>query len=388
MVAAGSLGVNAAAMSGALTLDDVSAAGSMSGLILPAWMSGKAVGEWFQISGTELAGSAGAPGSTSGDTASSAAKRVYAYCGMAVKDSELWLLANGGHNDYSGNEVSSIDLAQDTPAWELRASKSPTPAADVRYYADGKPSARHTYWYNHWVPQRNRLMMFGNRFAWGTPVSFSDQVDGFNPDTDTWDAEGTWAAGSGYCTCVDPTTGNAYAGGTSLVKWTQATDSWGTVATYGSSQVYGQLAFDATRNQLFNLAIGDAFGYGGGVVTAYKIDPSTGARTAITFNASAGKTAFDALAAANGALTPALSYNADLDVFYYYNGWGASNRARIFVITPNSGAVWDIAVLPVSGVTPVESLNGVMNKFQYVSALRGCVLLAQGVQDIYFIRTS
>jgi hypothetical protein len=67
---------------------------------------------------------------------------------------ELILAANGGHNDYYGNEVYAIAMRNDSPAWVRLTDPSPSSAITLQSsgatntqhaYSDGKPRSVHGY---------------------------------------------------------------------------------------------------------------------------------------------------------------------------------------------------------------------------------------------------
>ncbi len=302
---------------------------------------------------------------------------------MGLRNSEIILAANGGHSDYSGNQVTSLDLAHDAPAWVLRSAASAVVAMDVPYYADGKPSSRHTYWSTIWNAQHNRLMLHYTRFCYGRGVSFTNS-NGFDLDTNTWDAQGTWANGFS-AGCADAN-GDCYAMGVnyfSLNKWTAATDSWATVATFADAINVNPVCFDTRRSHLFALAWGDGQGDGTGL-NALRIAGTT--KTTITFNPSAALTQFQSDAPAYSAM----EYDPVNDQYLFYEG-AAGRTGRVYVVKPNDSAVWDLSILSLGSgsVTPDAAVGaGMYNRFKYVAALGGFVSMNSGTGNVYFLRTA
>ncbi len=352
-------------------------------------MQGQPLNTWFAIAGTVHAGSAAAPGDDPTDAFASSNRRL-SYSGMGLRNCEIILAANGGHQDYSGNEVTSLDLSQDTPAWVLRSAASPAGAIsmDVPYYSDGKPSPRHTYWSTIWSEQHNRLMLHYTRFVWGNGVSFGNS-NGFNLDTNTWDAQGTWGTSNYTAGCVDAQ-GNCYAMGMgyfALNKWTAATGLWSNVATYSEAINVNPVCFDPKRGHLFALAWGDGQGNNLGTslgMSAIRIAGTT--KTNITFNASAAVTQFKS----DAPIYSAMEYDPVNDQYLFYEG-GAARTGRVYVVKPNDTAVWDLSVLTLGAgsVLPDAAVGaGVFNRFKYVPALRGFVLMSSGTSNVYFMRTA
>ena len=352
--------------------------------IHPAWMQGQPLNTWFAIPGTVHAGSAAAPGDDPTDIYASSNRRL-SYSGMGLRNCEIILAANGGHSDYSGNEVTSLDLSQDVPAWVLRSAASPASAIsmDVPYYSDGKPSSRHTYWSTIWSAQHNRLMLHRSSFVWGKGVSF-DNANGFNLDTNTWDPQGTWS--NGYTANCADAQGNAYAMGVNyftLNKWTSSTSTWSTVATYDDAINFNPVVFDPTRGHLFALAWGDGQGDGTGL-NAIRISGNT--KTSITFNASAALTQFKS----DAPIQSSMEYDPVNDQYLFYEG-AAGRTGRVYVVKPNNTAVWDLSIMTLGAgsVLPDAAVGGgLFNRFKYVPALRGFVLMSSGTSNVYFMRTA
>jgi hypothetical protein len=353
----------------------------------PAWIQAVALNTWVAIPGTVHAGSAAAPSDDPLDVSASSNRRL-SYSGMGLRDSEIVMAANGGHGDYSGNEVTSIDLSKDAPAWVLRSAASATVASNVPYYPDGKPSSRHTYWSTTWNAQHNRLMLHYSRFVYGSGTSFLSS-NGFDLDTNTWDPKGTWSDGCS-AGCAD-SNGDCYAMGVgyfALNKWTAATDTWATVATFGDAINVNPVCYDSTRGHLFALAWGDGQGNTlGGVsksLSAIKIVGSN--KTNITFNPSSAVTQFQI----DQPVYSAMEYDPVNDQYLFYAG-AAGSTSRVYVVKPNSSTVWDMSILTLGAgsVVPGAAVGaGVFNRFRYVSQLRGFVLMSSGTSNLYFLRTA
>jgi len=303
---------------------------------------------------------------------------------MGLRDCEIVLAAGGGHSDYSGNEVTSIDLAQDAPAWVLRSAASTSTAMDVPYYSDGKPSSRHTYWSTTWNAQRNRLMLHYSRFVYGSGVSFTAS-NGFNLDTNTWDAQGTWS--NGYSVGCADANGDCYAMGVgyfALNKWTAATDTWSTLATFADAINVNPVCYDSSRAHLFALAWGDGQGNASPAISAIRIVGTT--KSTITFNPSAAVTQFQT----DEPIYSAMEYDPVNDQYLFYEG-AAGSTSRVYVIKPNASTVWDMSIMTLGtgSVVPDPAVRGgVFSRFKYVAALRGFVLMSAGTSELYFLRTA
>lgn len=334
----------------------------------PAWRNA-AVNEWAAIANTAVP------------------QELKDYCGIALRSDnvavELFSGATGGHGgNLTNNRVMTIDLLADVPAWVQRlAASDPTGWATngstgAYFPSDGRPAPRHNYAGCFWSPERNTYVVQGRFFG---SESYDHRV------TDAWSSAGGWTqlgdrTPSASTEACDPATGTYYTNVS--FKWDAASNVWSTWTLSGAPAV-GRLgnAFDTSRGTLFHLSTGDGWSSADSTINCCRIATS-GAKTAITFNASAAWTQFQANA--SNFLGATLVYNADLDVFYFYAGQGQT----IYVIVPNSGTTWDMAVLAVTGVTPPTHL--VFGKLKYSSRLKALILTPANDTagyNIHYLRT-
>jgi PKD repeat protein len=354
---------------------------------LPAWLSGKPLREWFQISGTSGAG--GAHG--------------YAYCGawLDLVNSKLGMSGPGGHGDGYDNRSVVLNLLQDTPAWATLRADAGATENDVFYYTvDGSRASSHTYSFSHYVTQRSRAMIFG--FFGGYPNAHtSPQIDGQNTTTGAWDVAGTWAnltADGQFGQCMDAATGDVWGVvGTKVHKWAQATATHSVLQDFGG---VGEMArtscWDSSRSQLFTIGFGNGRDPDGTkTFYAYKIPSAGTSRTIITLSGGAAAQYLN-----SAPYSQALEYDSANDVFYAYaGGLGASGAVDspkdIYVITPNSGSTWgcELMVHGSGSITPVASCSaGVHNRFRYVPGLGAIVYVAFNTSNtspaVYAMRVS
>lgn len=338
----------------------------------PAWIANKPLNTWFEIPNTAGAGGAA----------------IDAYSGMAVNDRncELIIAAAGGHGDSSDNRVVSISLAADTPSWTVRMQPSLITAQNVAYYVDGKPTSRHVYSSAHFVPQLNRVMLFGTRASYGSAWDFG-KVDAFSLDTNTWDKAGTWAdiTGAYFGAAQIRATGEVISVG--LKKWSPVDKKWtDLVSNANGDAVRWPMAFDPRRNQVFCLQWGDGQGFDPQRMVASRAPVGGAQQIAVSFNPSAALTQW----LADKPSYAGMDYDADNDRFLFYSGQGDA-AGRVYVITPNDGNVWDMSLLSVgAGSAKIAATpdSGVQNRLRYIPALRGFVLLARGSANLYFLRTA
>lgn len=355
----------------------------------PAWMAGAMLNQWMEIPGTVY------PSNRASES----------YSGMAVTpNGRIIVAASGGHTDGDSNEVYGIDLAQNAPAWTLLCAASPTVTYEQPYAPDGKPSARHTYDTPQYVPSLNRVILAGAYAVAKSGNSSFPTVDGFNLSTNTWDRAGTYAYSTmspypGPVNGVYPPTGSVgYSGGTLMGcmidgdgniwgaggthKYTVATNTWSQPTNGNISTPRGPWAHDSNRNQAFGLCFGDGRGYSLnlGVVATKRVGNLI---SIVNIKPSAASAQF----AADKPEYCAMTFDPINDQYLYYSGTG-TQAGRVYVVKPNTGDTWDMSILPSSGSVRSTGSSGIHNRFQYVAAFKGVVMLPANGSGVYFMRTA
>lgn len=365
----------------------------------PAWLSAP-VGEWAQISGVALNSS----------TAN--------YGGLALRDDgdrvELCEALAGGHTSgqwLTDNRVRTLRLDVNVPAWVQRRGPSDATGWDTTgitsaYFADGRPVPRHTYVHAHWSP-RYAGYLFGGAFSGVNADGATPGHELFVPSGDTG---GDWLLQSDpsrlanrpsthyFMSAVEPTSqdgclfysGNAY-------KWNSAADTYTAWTLTGDAVTLarGGSAIDTRRNAVVQIGGNGWYtqaGAGSPGIRAVRVDWSTGVKTAITFNASAGKTDFEAVCPYFTGTS--LVYDAEADLYYLYNGNTGSpvltgQGAKVYKITPRDSLAeaWDIEVMAVTGVTPAAEPNnsGSYDKLKWVPRWK-TLILGVSSQLPYYLR--
>lgn len=343
----------------------------------PQWMNGKSVHEWFSISGTTHAGSPAAPNEDIRDNFANSTRRL-AYSNITIKDNEVFLAAVGGHGDYGGNEVTSIDLSSNNPTWQLRSASSTGIVVDVPYYPDGKPTSRHTYWTNLWSSTRNRIMLHRTRFSYGFAVSFPDS-NGFDPVQNKWDPDNTWS--DGYSAVTSDSRDNAWAlldvGGGQLYRWEAITDTWTKTWDFRPLRFpNGPMVQDTRRDQLFTLAWWDGWGVGTSI-SAILFNSGWTTATPITFNSGSALSQFMTDKPAYATMI----YDPDNDRYVFFDGM----QRKLYEIIPNASTTWDIRIInTIWNLPPISSYS--FSRMGYIASLKGIVVMPSGTQNLYFMK--
>lgn len=344
--------------------------------VLPAWLDALAIGEWFEIPETALSAVEPSPVPFGN---SGPASKVIAWTSFVVdtRTSRVYSVANGGHSDYSGNEVDLLDIERERPAW--RELLPPTSAANYTacsaYYADGRPTSRHTYYGVTFDELGDRIMLFGGSWSCDNGVPFLTTIDSYNIGANAYSAAGTHPQFPDIFSSVpafsrDPATGDVYVNNfRTLGRWSRSTNEFAILSPTGSEISWGyqaMSAFDSSRGRILFL--------GGQNADRHIYTPSANAFTQVTLKGSLSSY----VAAAEG---HAMFYVPTLDR-YLIRGDGAGGT--IYQVHPST---FEITQFPTtSGVAVPSTENGPYNKFLYVPRLGGAVYVPTYFGNAWFLR--
>ena len=122
----------------------------------PAWYQAATDKQWTSLTGgpaPQLSNVNPCPGggcSYSGNTGQ--ASVVLANVGATASPDSMIIAFQGGHVDYAGNEVYEYMFSEDVPRWYRRVDPSTSVQIDTPYYADGRPTSRHGYKFDCFIP--------------------------------------------------------------------------------------------------------------------------------------------------------------------------------------------------------------------------------------------
>lgn len=258
----------------------------------PTYMAGVGTNTWFEIAGTTMAAAVASFPDPLGSTPFGGVRKdnLGSYSGACVEfnGTKVFEGLGGGHTDLNGNQMLSIDFLANTPAYALL--RAPTPNAQtsqgVRYYADGRPISRHTYWEN-WHTPDGRVYAIGCGSMWNDAGGAAPWVDYFDTATNDYGASGhgipdvpTGIYNPDIPHCQD-STGNIWVhtkdSGT-LCRFNYATRTW---TTFSATTTSGQfpIVYDPVNNRIVHLA-------GNGWARAYNAPQGSNTSTTITFSGS------------------------------------------------------------------------------------------------------
>jgi hypothetical protein len=349
----------------------VSVAGGQAASVLcgplPAWIDREPLFRWIPVPTSNTANSVAAQPNPGGN---GAFQVVDAWGGAAATPKGDVYLWGGGHWGYAGNEVYCLHLNAESPTWERLNQPSSNVVADVEYYADGRPSPRHTY-QSFWVAG-GKLKSLGGAYVYGSSNVSPRSFDVFDLGTKTWQTK-TSSVGGNWYACGDHETGYIYAVGAGPSYTTQyaslAPDN--TWRLLGSSSLwlgqYGGSAFDSRRKRIYRIGSYDA-----NIRVEYWQLGSGPADPALT---GAAATVFDTCGS-----YPGVDYDSRNDWILLRVGNG-TGVYRLDCATLQCDA------LPVTGTVVNPGESAVCGRFKYVPELRGFVYVARW-GTAYFLRTA
>jgi hypothetical protein len=330
---------------------------------LPAWVSALAVGEWVEVP-TSNAISAVAYGTSPGGTV---ANVVDAWGGIAVSQTGDVYFFGGGHADYAGNEIYKLALNQASPAYSRLNDPTATVRTNENYYADGKPTARHTY--QALCVRDDELVCVGGASLWGTGSVDPQYTDVFDLTDLTWTTQ--VATGGQWPACIDRATGVIYAVQKNTFYFRFASLSTGNSwSTLGNGAVdpwsaFSASCFDSARSRIYSIGNTDS-------IDVHYWEVGTGA--------------------ANPTLTGAAV--AQFDNASGYNGVDYGDVNDCILLKAATGATvhklncdtLECTTYSTTGDTPGDATNGVNGRFKYVPDLKGFIYVPSW-GNAYFLRT-
>jgi hypothetical protein len=183
----------------------------------PAWFQAMADKTWSTVAATARIRNV-LPNPYPGGTDSSGIIAAWGGATVDTTRQELQILAQGGHNDYHGNEVYVLPLNTASPAW-ARVSNPRYSFGGGSTMDDGSPAATHGRSFLTYAANVDRTFI-GAMSGWAPLGNSSADVYAFNRATNTWQAradglvdQGHEAGGAEY----DPVTGHVWIVGAQAV---------------------------------------------------------------------------------------------------------------------------------------------------------------------------
>lgn len=348
---------------------------------LPAWMAGMAIGEWRQVPNTVM--SSIEPSTIpSGITGPRSKVDTWTSFAVDTRTSKVYSAANGGHNDYSGNEVDELDLELDSPVWTNKIPPTPNNMLGNNcdsYYADGRPVSRHSYYGVTFNEVNDRIMLFGGAH-WCQGGGFHNAISSYNIGANTWSPSNTHGSVPGTFNGVaayalDPLTGNVYGSrGGNFGRWNRSANTFTTLTPTGDRPQGDESpsAMDTTRPLGAN-PIGRMLIVAGNSGDRHLYTISTNSFTTITLTGPNAAQASDSSQAG-------MVYVAAIDR-YLIRRDGAGGA--VYQVHPST---FEVTPFVTTGGASVPSTLRPYNKFLYVPRLRGVVYVPSYSGNAWFLR--
>jgi len=342
------------------------------GNTVPSWVKTMSVNDWLQ-----LTNSGSVMGNTMTDNGSFIAWNSFA---VDPVRSAVFSVANGGHGDWSGNEVFRFDAFSEVPSWSRPLPSTVNPDSDVEYQPDGRPTSRHSYYGSAFNEFDDRIMLatgapYGSGFP-GLPTT-----DSYNIGANSYNAEGTHPnvptghAGFDRPFCIDPFTGDLYSpyGFATPSRLRRSDNTWVSLGS-GPEPEGGAAssAWDTKRNRL--IVIG-----GGTDESHHYYDVGAGTWSTITLTGALASTV-ENLGQAG------MVYVPSLDAILMRE---ASAGATVYKVDAETFAC---SSLSTSGGTGIENPHagdnggGPYNKFLYLPKLGCCVYFDDYTEGPWFLK--
>ena len=289
------------------------------------------------------------------------------------------LVWGGGHKGYAGNEIYAFDV--NNMKW-VRLT-DPTPNSQLidtsSAYADGNPSARHTYDGLAYIPPPYD-MLYGRGGSWWSTT-------GNNGNNDTWLFSFTadsWSQGATYpsdqtlneLTDYDFVSGQVYSHGKrKLSAYNPANDSWTVVTTDDSGQkLGGNGVIDPVRRLFVRIGRDSNNVPTGRYARVWDIHNTPPVRQDL--NSTGDNEIEDANA-------PGVVYDPVSDKIVAWDGFDTSGS--VYVLDMDT-RVWT-KISPSGSVRPAvhtsKEYNGTFGRFQYVKSKNAFIAVSYTDENVY-----
>jgi hypothetical protein len=330
---------------------------------------------WYQVPNSRLQTVCAATNGFSQVSGASGCYGIFAWSGGAFDSKRNRLIVTGGgHNDYYGNELYALNLG-DLTMTRLNNPGLPLASGCSESVANGtQPNSRHTYDGIEYMPNVDRLFVFGGSLACGS--------GNFGRDTWTFDfATMQWQnmrpsgpiprAVPGTMTAYDPNTGRVYLHDLAhLYSYDFATNTFTQHSTAAVNIGYHMMATIDPKRKLF-VIVGYDTSSGGGRVHTYNI--GSGAATLSTWSTTGGSGIV-------GQTYPGLEYDPVRDRVVAWNGGNT-----VYSLNLDTRA-WTTTTMTGAPSAPSQAGDGTHGRWRYSPASDVFVLVNEYNQNAYTFR--
>ena len=341
---------------------------------------------WFEIPGTKLQ-SVCPPASPQYDFGDACQYVIAAWSGgIADEARNRLILWGGGHNDYYGNEIYSLDLNT------LKLTRLNNPSSPNSYrnekcmeaLSDGRPNSRHTYGGLAYIKHADRMFVFGGSLACG-PGNGANDTWTLDLATLTWRRmDPVTIAGGGRPPNDLLNSSSDYDPNTQLVFLHDRSTLWSysyDTNTYTRRADYGiglgaNSVIDPKRKLFFTIGSKDpGLGSGPGM---FVVSIATGSNYAVQ-DWSAQVSGCDSFMSSESI---GLAYDSSQDRIIGWANDGSGNVVHIFKPETKSCATQTVA----GGPTVAPGVRGVFGRFRYFPALNLFALVSDAEQNAFTLK--
>ncbi len=357
----------------------------------PAWRDALAPWQWTNFPAASISNTLPA---VMPPPPSNQKNRVEAYCGKVVWRKVYGSAANGGHADWSGNDVLGANLGVASPGAPVML-RQPTPNAylldNTSHYAvepDGKqrPTSTHSYYCQFHDFIHDQLLRMGVMAGNGNGNFNAPNVDAFDLATGDWLPPNTLPScpepmSFRGAQCQHPITGDIYVSGeTRLWRWNLVARTWTALALFpqnGTAVQARASCVDTKRNRV--VFLGDAYRVGSNGVLIYDIASNTFS----TADLSGTDAPLVVVASANGG-----HYDPRRDRYVVRASWSTIGGVfktgdDLLEVHPTTWAVTTLATT--SGASIPATNTGTWGLLQPMPALDGFVMEPLGTGGVRFL---
>ncbi len=295
------------------------------------------------------------------------------WCGAAYDTKRDRLIVwGGGHNGYAGNELYGFDV--NNMQWSRISEPTPNDQIieNVHIYADGNPSARHTYDGMSYIPEPfDVLYGRGSATYGGIPRG--------GPHTWIYEFKNSrWVRTEDHpdhrvseLTGYDPISGNVYSHGKFYLSiYSPKTNTWIIdSARFSREPLDGNASLDPVRRKFVRI--------GGGVISAWDISVSPSTRTELI---TTGENSII------NAKAPGFVYDPVSDKFVAWDGYDTTGA--IYTLDMDT-LIWK-KILPASSIVPFVDPNGehrgIFGRFQYIPSKNMFLAASYTDQNVYIFK--
>ena len=295
------------------------------------------------------------------------------WCGATYDTKRDRLIVwGGGHRGYAGNELYGFDI--NNMQWSRISEPTPTNQIieNEDVYADGRPSARHTYDGLSYIPEPIDALYARGSATYGSQPkqSLYTWVYGFKNNI--------WVRGEDHpdhrvseLTGYDFVSGNIYSQGKNyLSTYSPKTNTWSVSSNRISIQpLDGNATLDPVRRKFVRI--------GGGAIYAWDISANPPTQTELI---TTGENNII------NAIAPGFVYDPVSDKFVAWDGFDTTGA----IYTLDMGTlVWE-KIIPAGGVKPFvdtnSEFNGIFGRFQYIPSKNVFLAVSYTDQNVYIFK--